>query len=79
MGVFGAGSLTTGASVIGLYRVIFTIILDILLAVFVATLVVASVGSGVVAQAGQAPMKFRWGTIDLANPACGGTDVNQGT
>lgn len=50
----GVGSVASGGAVIQLYGVVFAIVIDILLAVFVAILIVAAVGSGFMVQAGMA-------------------------
>jgi hypothetical protein len=50
----GVGSIASGGAVIQLYGVVFAIVIDILLAVFVALLIVTAVGSGFMVQAGMA-------------------------
>jgi hypothetical protein len=50
----GAGVIASGGDAIHLYGVVFAIIIDILLAVFVGVLIVAAVGSGFMVQAGMA-------------------------
>ncbi len=50
----GVGSIASGGGVIQLYGVAFAIVIDILLAVFVAVLIVAAVGSAFMVQAGMA-------------------------
>ena len=50
----GAGVIASGGDAIHLYGVVFAIIIDILLAVFVGVLIVAAVGSGFVVQPGMA-------------------------
>jgi hypothetical protein len=50
----GVGSIASEGGVIQLYGVVFAIVIDILLAVFVALLIVAAVGSGFMVQAGMA-------------------------
>ena len=50
----GAGAIVSGGDAIHLYGVVFAIIVDILLTVFVAVFIVAAVGSGFMVQAGMA-------------------------
>jgi hypothetical protein len=50
----GVGSIASGGAAIQLYGVVFAIVIDILLAVFVVLLIVAAVGSGFMVQAGMA-------------------------
>jgi hypothetical protein len=53
-GIEGVGSIASGGDAIQLYGVVFAIVIDILVAVFVAILIVAAVGSGFMVQAGMA-------------------------
>lgn len=50
----GAGMIASGGDAIHLYGIVFAIIVDILLAVFVGVFIVAAVGSGFIVQAGMA-------------------------
>lgn len=54
LAIDGVGVVASAGQAIQLYSVAFAVIVDVLLAVFVAVLVVVAVGSGFVAQAGMA-------------------------